>query len=287
MSNHSLSRVVLVTNGNVHAVRVLEGLKNRGLYVEAIVYERSLRLSDYIGRTDRATERIRALLRAFGRWGISPSKRVKAKRLYSQYCSNVIPVGGINSTETREELLRLKPSWILLGGIGILKPLILDTATIGVLNSHVGLLPWARGTGVVGRSLERGYPVGVTCHYVNAGVDTGPIIERRLLRVTGKERSLKELETANDLLAAEVMIDVIARFLAQNQIPQGIPQHQRFPPCKWLSLSERRTADRRIRDGLALQLLGRWQRAGLTDGALTLQAGVADCGEESDRSIPN
>jgi folate-dependent phosphoribosylglycinamide formyltransferase PurN len=274
----TLSGVILLTSGNVHAVRILEGLKKRGLFVDAIVYERSLKLSDYTRQRSPVVARSRALLRGLVRWGISPLARIKAKKVYSRYCSRVLLVGSINSAESIQELGRLKPSWILLGGVGILKPPILATAESGVLNSHPGLLPWARGTGVVGRSLERGYPVGVTCHYVSSGVDTGPIIEQRLLRVTGQEQSLKELEDANDLLAAEVMIDVVERFLAQHRIPEAIAQDRQCPICKWLSLSERQTADRKIQDGLALELFQRWQRVCSNDGTLRLQSQCVDGG---------
>jgi len=278
VSKTKLARVILLTNGNVHAVRVLEGLKNRGLSVDAIVYERSLKLSGYIRRKGTLVERSRAFLRGLARWSISPLARIKATRVYSRYCSRVLLVGSLNSATTRLELRSLKPSWILLGGVGILTPPILETAECGVLNSHPGLLPWARGTGVVGRSLERGYPVGVTCHYVDAGVDTGPIIERRLLSVTGSEHSLKELEVANDLLAAEIMIDVVERLLAHNQIPEGVAQDTRFPVCKWLSRAERETVDRQIQGGLARQLFERWQHTCANDGTLRLQLQGVDSG---------
>jgi len=49
---------------------------------------------------------------------------------------------------------------LVLGGGGILQPHIIATARSGVLNAHLALLPWVRGCGVVGYSLDEACLLG-------------------------------------------------------------------------------------------------------------------------------
>lgn len=53
-----------------------------------------------------------------------------------------------------------------------------------VLNTHPALLPSFPGAHAVGDALAHGVRItGTTCHWVDAGVDTGPIIEQVAVRV--------------------------------------------------------------------------------------------------------
>lgn len=53
-----------------------------------------------------------------------------------------------------------------------------------VINTHPALLPSFPGAHGVRDALEHGVKVtGCTCHWVDAGVDTGPIIDQRAVRV--------------------------------------------------------------------------------------------------------
>ena len=64
---------------------------------------------------------------------------------------------------------------------------ILGPATLGaqpVINTHPALLPSFPGAHGVRDALAYGVKVtGTTCHVVDAGVDTGPIIEQRVVDV--------------------------------------------------------------------------------------------------------
>ena len=64
----------------------------------------------------------------------------------------------------------------------ILKPAILTLFPRGVVNVHPGYLPYNRGRNAQIWSILDGTPVGATLHYMDDGVDTGPIVDR--LRVT-------------------------------------------------------------------------------------------------------
>lgn len=65
----------------------------------------------------------------------------------------------------------------------ILKEPVLSLFPEGIVNIHPSLLPYNRGTAPACWMIVDGTPAGVTLHYVDAGVDTGPIIEQQELSV--------------------------------------------------------------------------------------------------------
>ncbi len=89
---------------------------------------------------------------------------------------------------------------------------ILGPATLGaqpVVNTHPALLPSFPGAHGVRDALAYGVKVtGTTCHVVDAGIDTGPIIEQRVVAVEDDdtEESLHERikEQERDLLVSVV-----------------------------------------------------------------------------------
>jgi methionyl-tRNA formyltransferase len=172
----------------------------------------------------------------------------------------VVRTGPLNSESMRADLAALDPDFLILGGIGILSEEILDTARIGALNAHPALLPWVRGNGVVGRSLERGVPVGCTVHYATRRVDAGPIVDRRLLPVVDGV-PLRELEARADELAAEMMVDTVESIVATGAGPDAVAQEEVFPVSQRLSLKQRRVLDRAARAGRAAELFESWKGA--------------------------
>ena len=72
----------------------------------------------------------------------------------------------------------LAPEVVLVFGTGILREPLLTTFAGRIINIHLGLSPYYRGSGtnfwpLVDRAPEY---VGATIHYLDAGIDTGPII---------------------------------------------------------------------------------------------------------------
>ena len=61
---------------------------------------------------------------------------------------------------------------------------VIETFRLGLLNSHIGLLPTFRGRSVMEWSLLTGAPTGITVFFIDSGVDTGESIV--LLRWTPK-----------------------------------------------------------------------------------------------------
>ncbi len=77
----------------------------------------------------------------------------------------------------------LAPELIVLGGTRILKPHVFRHARHGALNAHPGLLPEVRGSASVAWAIHLDVPIGCTCHFIEAGIDTGPIVGRRTIDV--------------------------------------------------------------------------------------------------------
>jgi phosphoribosylglycinamide formyltransferase 1 len=73
---------------------------------------------------------------------------------------------------------------VLAGYMQLLTPAFLDRFGGNVINVHPALLPAFPGLRAVEQAVERGVRVtGVTVHFVDSGVDTGPIIAQRALEL--------------------------------------------------------------------------------------------------------
>ena len=85
---------------------------------------------------------------------------------------------------------------VLAGYMELLGDRFLDRFPGAVINVHPSLLPAFPGLGAVEQALAYGVKVfGVTVHFVDSGVDTGPVILQRAIE-------LPEPGTAGEVLAA-------------------------------------------------------------------------------------
>ena len=74
---------------------------------------------------------------------------------------------------------------ILAGYMRLIGPTLLEAYGGKIINIHPSLLPSFPGKDAVGQALEAGVKVtGVTIHYVDAGMDTGPIIAQEAVVVS-------------------------------------------------------------------------------------------------------
>jgi folate-dependent phosphoribosylglycinamide formyltransferase PurN len=96
-------------------------------------------------------------------------------------------VADHNDERCASLLREAAPRLMVLGGTRILRPHLLELAADGCLNAHPGLLPEVRGSASVAWAIHLDQPIGCTCHFVEAGIDTGPIVARRALAVHRKD----------------------------------------------------------------------------------------------------
>jgi folate-dependent phosphoribosylglycinamide formyltransferase PurN len=83
-----------------------------------------------------------------------------------------------NSLDAIACIERWAPDLMVFTGGNILRKQLLAVPRLGVLNVHLGLLPQIRGMSSPEWSLLTRVPVGITFHYMDTGIDTGPILRR-------------------------------------------------------------------------------------------------------------
>ena len=104
-----------------------------------------------------------------------------------------------NAPDAITRLKEWSPDLILFTGGNILRKQLLELPSLGVLNVHLGLLPEIRGMSSPEWSLLNQVPVGITIHYMDAGIDTGPVLQKYEFPSVTASDSLSDLR--NRLIA--------------------------------------------------------------------------------------
>lgn len=73
---------------------------------------------------------------------------------------------------------------VLAGYMRLLSPVLVEAYSGKIINIHPSLLPAFPGKDAIGQALQYGVKVtGVTVHFVDGGMDTGPVIAQRAVEV--------------------------------------------------------------------------------------------------------
>lgn len=131
-------------------------------------------------------------------------------------------VGDVNSPESVAALRALAPDVIVYTGGGILRQPLIETARIGVLNAHSGGLPRYRGMSVTEWALLEGQPIATTLHFIDAGIDTGRILEVAPVEITPADESIAALTERITRLTVDQLVRGVAA-LSRGAI-EPIPQ---------------------------------------------------------------
>jgi methionyl-tRNA formyltransferase len=99
-------------------------------------------------------------------------------RLSSQAASRVVSAGACNDPAEVARMIAAQPDVVLVFGTGILRQELLSAFDGRIINIHLGLSPYYRGAGTNFWPLVNREPeyVGATIHYLDAGIDTGPML---------------------------------------------------------------------------------------------------------------
>ena len=104
---------------------------------------------------------------------------------------------------------------VLAGYMRLIGPTLLDSYPQRIINIHPSLLPLFPGKDGIGQALASGVKVtGVTIHYVDEGMDTGPIIAQRVVIVSENEtrESLeKKIHAVEHRLYPQVLQEVLRK----------------------------------------------------------------------------
>jgi phosphoribosylglycinamide formyltransferase-1 len=106
---------------------------------------------------------------------------------------------------------------VLAGYMQLLSPAFVRRFARRVINVHPALLPSFTGLDAIGQSLDYGVRVtGVTVHFVDEGVDTGPVLLQRAVEVPAS-RDRAELETAIHATEHELLPEAV-RLIAAGRV---------------------------------------------------------------------
>jgi methionyl-tRNA formyltransferase len=115
-----------------------------------------------------------------------------------------------NNEEFRTQLSALKPDAIIVVGYGRLIPRwMLDLPRLGNINLHASLLPKYRGAAPIQWAIASGETLtGVTTMRLDAGLDTGDILQQREIAITSEDTA-ETLAPRLAMLGADLMVETL------------------------------------------------------------------------------
>ncbi len=155
-----------------------------------------------------------------------PAARALERAREAGVAAAAFPAAEFSGREERDQAMGL---WlaergvelvVLAGYMQLLSPEFLERFRRRVINVHPALLPAFPGLRAVEQALEYGVKVfGVTVHFVDEGVDTGPVIAQRQVPVPA-DRDRERLEAAVHAVEHELYPEAI-RMIAQGRVRIG------------------------------------------------------------------
>jgi len=165
---------------------VLEALASSNIEVKAVLLQRSrplgrlVRLVRALGAVATLSIVVRRLKTELTVSSSQNSRRADAYRLHAR---QVFRVRDLSSPEAVATLERLSPDIGVVGCAGILRPEVFGAFRLGVLNIHPGITPDFRGRSPMEWAILEEASLGVTLHFIDEGVDTGPVVRQREVSV--------------------------------------------------------------------------------------------------------
>lgn len=228
-SKAKVPRVVVLTTRSLRGATIIKALQEGGIHIRALVLDRGdLSSRDSARKFGRYLRRrgLRHTLRRVARRSIRAVTRRRRRRRNESFArafaGDVFEVADPNSDVSIRLLTDLAPDVIILGTTRILKASVISIPSMGVLNPHPGLLPDYRGVDVLYWALLNGDPPGVSIHFLDAGVDTGPIVAQRTLEIHPGDTMHSLTRRAASLLG-ELMTNAVRQLIDTGHL-QAIAQ---------------------------------------------------------------
>jgi methionyl-tRNA formyltransferase len=124
-----------------------------------------------------------------------------------------------------EQLRLWNPDLIVVAAFGqILRKDVLDLPRFGCINVHASLLPRWRGAAPINAAILHGdEETGVTIMKMDVGLDTGPMLAERSIRLTRDDTAGSVFERLSGLGAA-LLIETLPEYLAGRLAPTPQPE---------------------------------------------------------------
>ncbi|MGG0644405.1 phosphoribosylglycinamide formyltransferase [Sporosarcina gallistercoris] len=126
------------------------------------------------------------------------------------------PDKGAFETEIVQQLKLRDVEFIVLAGyMRLIGPTLLQEYPGAIVNIHPSLLPAFPGKDAIGQALDAGVQVsGLTIHYVDAGMDTGPIIAQKEIRILSDDSKVdlqKRIQQQEHLIYPEILQELFTK----------------------------------------------------------------------------
>ena len=130
----------------------------------------------------------------------------------------------LRAPEAMQQLLAWNPALIVVAAFGqILKKDVLELPRFGCLNVHASLLPRWRGAAPINAAILHGdEETGVTIMQMDVGLDTGPMLAKRSLRLSADDTAGSVTEALSHL-GADLLIETLPKYLSGKITPQPQP----------------------------------------------------------------
>jgi len=170
-------------------------------------------IAGVVTQPDRASGRGRELK--------PPSVKVLAQDLNIP----IIQPEKLKQPEAMEQLRAWNPDLIVVAAFGqILRKDVLDLPRFGCLNVHASLLPRWRGAAPINAALLHGdEETGVTIMKMDVGLDTGPILSQRSIRLTPDDTAGSVFDSLSHL-GADQLIETLPDYLSGKIQPVPQPE---------------------------------------------------------------
>jgi folate-dependent phosphoribosylglycinamide formyltransferase PurN len=201
----------------------------------------------------------RTLLRKIGQWGFRDSFRYATAKLSpgrfteqvrNPYLENSLrhgdgvfrdlrevassygfPVATCRDQNSPQAVAQLK-QWssdvaIFTGG-NILRTEIFKVPRFGVVNSHLALLPEIRGMSSPEWSILCDVPLGITIHFMDTGIDTGPILLRRDFARPATCDSFTDLRNRMIADGIELIAEAVAGLESGQLVGEPQPDREKY-----------------------------------------------------------
>lgn len=131
----------------------------------------------------------------------------------------------LRQPEAMEQLRAWNPDLIVVAAFGqILKKDVLDLPRHGCINVHASLLPRWRGAAPINAAILAGdEETGVTIMKMDVGLDTGPMLSKRSIRLTRDDTAGSVFEQLSTL-GADLLIETLPEYIAGNLQPVPQPE---------------------------------------------------------------
>jgi folate-dependent phosphoribosylglycinamide formyltransferase PurN len=234
-------RIVLITGaGSSKAMRLLQAWRGWNFVPASVVVERPPALP--VGT------RVAQILRQEGVGGItrrlpfpslsrrqadgpdngsSPAPNGGPPASIVEFCAGLriptLEVESLTSQSALEAIEAIQPDLLVHAGAGIIRRPPLATSRLGMINAHMGILPFYRGMNVTEWAAFNGDPIGCSVHLIDEGIDTGDIIIVRPVDAGGAN-SIASLRTLVDDAQIELLGEVVRYVASSGELPPRYPQ---------------------------------------------------------------